>query len=80
MDYEMLTSFFLWSSIINIALLLFTSLMVKMAGVWIYETHGKWFSVPEDTYLAVVYALIGGYKVLILVFNVVPWVVLEIIG
>jgi hypothetical protein len=54
--------------------------MVKMAGVWIYETHGKWFSVPEDTYLAVVYALIGGYKVLILVFNVVPWVVLEIIG
>jgi hypothetical protein len=80
MDYEMLTSFFLWCSVINGALLILISVMVKVAGVWIYETHGKWFSVPEDTYLAVMYALVAGYKVLILVFNVVPWVVLEVIG
>ncbi len=80
MDYEMLTSFFFWSSIINIVILLFASVMVKVAGVWIYETHGKWFSIPEDKYLVVIYALLGVYKVLILVFNVVPWVALQIVG
>lgn len=80
MDYEMLTSFFFWCSLINIVLLLTASVMVKVAGVWFYETREKWFAIPEDKFLIVVYAVLGGYKVLIIVFNVVPWVVLNIVA
>ncbi|MFP4152826.1 MAG: DUF6868 family protein [Alkalispirochaeta sp.] len=80
MDYEMLTTFFFWCSLINVVILIVASGMVKVAGVWFYETREKWFAIPEDKFLVVVYAVLGGYKMLIIFFNIVPWAVLSFIG
>jgi len=80
MDYEMLTAFFFWCSVINIVILLAVSAMVKAAGVWFYETREKWFAISEDKFLVVVYAVLGVYKLLIIMFNVTPWIVLNIIA
>lgn len=80
MDYEMLTEFLFWCSVVNIVVLIFVSIMVKVAGVWFYETREKWFAIPEDRFLVVVYAVLGVYKMLIIFFNVVPWAVLTVIG
>ncbi len=80
MDYEMLTEFLFWCSAANIIVLISLSVLVKVAGVWFYETREKWFAIPEDKYLVVVYAVLGGYKMLIIFFNVVPWAVLSVIG
>ena len=80
MDYEMLTEFLFWCSVVNIVVLIFVSIMVKVVGVWFYETREKWFAIPEDRFLVVVYAVLGVYKMLIIFFNVVPWAVLTVIG
>ncbi|HKK49456.1 MAG TPA: hypothetical protein VJ932_10180 [Alkalispirochaeta sp.] len=80
MDYDMLTDILFWCSLINIVVLFVASVMVKVAGVWFYETREKWFAIPEDKFLVVTYAVLGGYKVLIIFFNVVPWAVLSAIG
>jgi hypothetical protein len=80
MDYEMLTEFLFWCSAVNIVVLIFVSIMVKVAGVWFYETREKWFAIPEDRFLVVVYAVLGVYKMLIIFFNIVPWAVLTVMG
>lgn len=80
MGYEMLTEFLFWCSVVNIIVLISLSVLVKVAGVWFYETREKWFAIPEDKFLIVVYAVLGGYKMLIIFFNVVPWAVLSVIG
>jgi len=35
---------------------------------------------PRETFSAVFYSFIGMYKIIVFVFNVVPWAVLAIIG
>ena len=80
MDMELLTKFFMWCSILNLALLMFSFLMLAFAGDLIYRIHGRWFPMPRETFNVVLYSFIGVYKILVFVFNVVPWAVLAIIA
>lgn len=80
MDIEMLTAFFMWCSIVNIGLLLLGFVMWLCVSERIYTLHGRWFPMPREIFNALFYFLLGLYKVIIFVFNIVPWVVLEIIG
>jgi len=81
MDLRQLTAFFLWCTIIN-AVLLFASFAVfAIAGTdFAYRVHGQWFSVPQATFDATLYLLLGAYKIAILVFNLVPYVALRIVA
>ena len=80
MDIEMLTNFFMWCTILNIGLLTFSFLILAFAGDFVYRTHSKWFPMPRETFNVVLYSSIGMYKIIVLVFNVVPWAALAIIG
>lgn len=80
MAIEMLTRFFMWCTIINAGLLIGAFLTVAFAGDFMYRVHGKWFPMPRETFNVVLYVFIGVYKILVYVFNLVPWIVLEIIG
>jgi hypothetical protein len=42
--------------------------------------HSKWFPMPREMFNVVIYSFIGLFKIVFLVFNVVPWVALLIIG
>jgi hypothetical protein len=81
MDIEMLTKFFMWCTILNSGLLLLSFLVVAFGfgSDFVYRMHSKWFPMPRDTFNAVLYLLIGVYKIFVIVFNLVPWVVLAII-
>lgn len=82
MNIEMLTQFLMWCTLLNVTLLAL-SLMIVAFGFgsdFVYRMHSKWFPVPRDTFNAVLYLLVGIYKILVLVFNFVPWVALTIIG
>lgn len=79
-DLEVLREFFFWCTVINTGLLLFASLVIKTAGGWLYDTQGSWFSVSRESFNTVVYALLGIYKFLVILFCAVPWVSLLIIG
>lgn len=82
MDIEMLKQFFMWCSILNISLLVLSFLVVAFGGGsnLVYRIHSKWFPMPRDKFNAVLYLLLGIYKILVFVFNIVPWITLTIIG
>ncbi|MBW2631770.1 MAG: hypothetical protein JRC90_08425 [Deltaproteobacteria bacterium] len=80
MDIQMLTRFFMWCTILNGGLLIFSFLICAFAGDWVHQMHSKWFPMPRETFNVVIYSFLGLFKIVFLVFNVVPWVALLIIG
>ncbi len=80
MDINTLRSFFMWCTIINGALLILSSLILVCAGDLVFRLHGKWFPMPRDTFNALIYGLLGFYKVVVISLNLVPYVALVLIG
>ena len=80
MNIQTLTTFFMWCTIINGALLVLWTTMCMLAPGLVYRTQSKWFSIPRETFNVVIYFFLGLFKVVFLVFNVVPYVALLIVG
>ena len=80
MNIQTLTAFFKWCTIINVALFAFSAIMSIAASDLIFSAHGPLFNLPREIFDIVLYSFLGLYKVLILVFNIVPWVALVIIN
>lgn len=80
MDIRMLTEFFLWCTIINGALLALWTIMCIAAPDLVYRTQSRWFPISRATYDVIMYAFLGLFKVLVLVFNLVPLIALLIIA
>ncbi len=78
MDIQTLTTFFMWCTILNAGLLIFSFLICAFAGDWVYRMHNKWFSIPRETFNVVIYSFLGLFKIFILIFNLVPYVALLI--
>jgi len=79
MGIEQVRDFFMWCSIINVALLVFSSLMCIWAGGWVYRMHSKFFKISREAFNVAIYSFIGAWKILIILFNVVPWIALLIL-
>lgn len=80
MDTQMLTAFFMWCTIMNGALLVLWTTMGILAPDLVYRTQSKWFPIPRETFNVVFYSFLGLFKIVFLVFNVVPYVALLIVG
>jgi len=73
---EQIIEFFKWMTIINIGLLLFSSLAAMVLKPLMLSMHSKMFGVTETQFSVAVYAYLGLFKVLIIVFNIVPYLAL----
>ena len=80
MDIQTLTTFFMWCAILNIGLLLLASLILVFAGDFVYRLRSKWFPMPREMFSVVTYSFLGLFKIAVLIFNVVPYVALLIMG
>jgi len=80
MDIDSIRAFFMWCTILNVTLLVLSSLMCICAADWAYRIHSKWFSISRETFNVAIYSFLGLYKVLIFVFNLTPYLALLIIG
>jgi Family of unknown function (DUF6868) len=80
MTIQTLTAFFMWCTILNVALLALSSLLCSCAADWVYRKHSKWFPIPREAFNVAIYSFVGLYKILIFIFNVVPYIALLIIG
>ena len=80
MDLEMLTRFFMWCTILNGGLFVLWVVMVMAVPNLVYRTQKLWFPLPRETFDVIMYSFLGGFKLVFLVFNVVPLVALLIIG
>ena len=80
MELEMIRAFFAWCSVINMALLFLWALFFMFAHDWTYGIHSKWFNVSVEKFDAMHYAGIALFKMGVLLFNLVPYFALRIIG
>ena len=79
MTIDMVREALLWCFVINTGLLLWWFLFFTLAHDLVYRLHGKWFRLPVDKFDAIHYAGIAFFKILIFVFNVVPYLALLIV-
>jgi hypothetical protein len=80
MSIEVTRNFLLWCTVINYGILLVWFLFFVFAHDWIQRIHGRWFRLPGDQFDALHYAGMTIFKVGIILFNLVPFVVLCIVS
>lgn len=80
MELETLREFFMWCTIINLALLLFWTLWFRLAPDLIYRIQRPWIRSSQEQFNLVMYCYLGLFKILFLIFNLVPWIALLIVG
>jgi len=80
MNIKMVEEFLLWCGVINYGMLLIWFLFFTRAHDWLYRITGRWFRLPGEQFDALNYIGIAIYKMGIILFNLVPYVALRIIG
>lgn len=80
MDIVALRAFFFWCTIINGAMLLATPLIVIFAWDRVCSIHCGLFKVSKEMAKTMAYSFVFLYKLLWMVFNLVPWLALLIIA
>lgn len=75
---EQVTAFLGWSSLINISILLVSTLAVVWCRGFAVRVHSKMFDLDPLTLPAMYFDYLGRFKVLVIIFNVVPYFALRI--
>jgi len=71
---------FMWCSIINVGLLLLSFVFLWLKSDWVYGVHTKWFKISREQFDAIWYGALGFYKICIILFNIVPFIAMCIVG
>jgi hypothetical protein len=80
MSIEALKEFFMWCSIVNVGIMMFSFIMLVLMKNFVYKMHSKWFPISFEHFCIIMYSFFGIYKIFIFVFNVVPYIVFEIMS
>ncbi len=79
MDIEKLQGFFFWCMLVNTLIYAFTAIAVLVLRDVICKMHRKMFRLDEETVCKFIQMYLATYKLLITVFNFVPWIAILII-
>lgn len=77
MTTELIRTVLAWSTVINYGLLLLWFFFFVLAHDWMYRLHGQWFNIPLQYFDAIHYAGMAVFKLGIIMFNLVPYLVLR---
>ena len=80
MDIDSIRAFFMWCTILNLGLLCVSSLICICCKDWAYKMHSKWFPISRNAFNVAMYGFLGFFKILVLIFNLVPYLALLILG
>jgi hypothetical protein len=80
MSIEVTRHFFLWCTVIDYGILLVWFLFFALAHDGIQRLHGRWFHLSGDQFDALHYAGMAIFKIGIILFNLVPFIVLCIVS
>lgn len=75
-----LCHFLLWSLAINYGILLVWFLAFVFCHDWLRSFHGRWFKLSDATFDAIHYSGMAIYKIGIMLFLLVPFLVLYLTG
>ena len=79
-DLGVLTSVFGWCAVINVVILLFTALWLTLLRDFTKGLHSALLHVDEEALDAYYFQWLGNYKMLVLVFNIVPYISLRLVA
>ena len=79
MNMAVLQEFLFWCMILNIGIYFFSAIMMIVLRDFISNIHMKIFGLDAATVHKTFYNYLALYKLLIVVFNFVPWLALLII-
>ena len=79
MNIQTLQTFFMWCTVINGAVLVIWTTIFAFAPEWVHCVQSRRFPIPRDTFNILMYAFLGMFKMLFLLFSVVPFVSLVLI-
>jgi hypothetical protein len=80
MDVVIMREFFGWATLWGAVFTLFTVGMVALAGDAIHRLHGSWFPLSRETFTLVVYGFISLLKLGVILFALVPYLALVMMG
>jgi len=80
MDIIVVKTLLMWCTIINVLLLALSFMVCAFAGDWVYGMHSKWFPISREAFNVAIYSFLGLLKILVLVFNLVPYIACVIAG
>jgi len=80
MNLQNLRAFFKWCTILNGAVLILWSLLIRCAAPWVFDMHHYWIPISAEFFPSAIYLLLGLFKILVIAFNLVPYIALVIIG
>ncbi len=78
LNISSLTDFFMWCTILNGAILVFWALMCRVFPDLVYRIQSGWIDLPRETFNVVIYSFLGFFKILFLVFNLIPFLALSL--
>lgn len=74
------TSFLGWCSVLNVALLAYSAVMLTLFNAMVKRLHQKLFGLSDESLDMIYFKFLGQYKLLILVFNLIPYCALKIMA
>ena len=80
MTTETLRGFFLWCTVIDYGLLILWFLLFLLPHGWIYRLSGRCFHLTAEQFDVLNFAGIVIFKMLVILFNIVPYIALRIVG
>jgi len=79
MTIEQIIELFKWMTIINLILFFLSFVVTLILKNTISKIHSKVFGLQEARIREILYGLFGIYKIVIIVFNIVPYITLLIV-
>lgn len=76
MDIETLTAFFMWCTIFSVVILAIWTIVFASAPDFVYRIQSKFFPITRESFNVVVYASLSIYRVIFVVFVLVPYLAL----
>jgi L-cystine uptake protein TcyP (sodium:dicarboxylate symporter family) len=80
MNFDTLIDFFKWCSIINGTIIIISVVIFSFFSDFSYKNNKKLFAGDKKQFNQTIYTILLCYKMIVLVFNVVPYFVLLIIN
>jgi len=82
MTFETIRSVLAWCTVINFGILIFWWLFLALAHDWTYrfQTNISRLNIPKEKFDAIHYSAMAFFKISIIVFNLVPYLAMRIVG
>lgn len=69
-----------WCSAINIGLLVLAAFFLVVARNWVLGMHSRMFGLSEEDLSRAYFQYLAQFKIVVLVFNLVPYIALRIMA